>query len=64
MGRFAVVSAALAALLWAAPASAHGCHPGWQHAPQGEWHSHGKGCELRSGIGVTRAKQRGKRRTG
>jgi hypothetical protein len=62
--RFALASAAIAALFWSAPASAHGCHHGWQHAPKEGWHSHGASCDPRRGIGITRAKQSGKRRPG
>jgi hypothetical protein len=64
MTRFALASLAVAALFWAPPASAHGCHRGWQQAPKEGWHSHGPNCDPRHRIGVTRAKQRGKRRAG
>src|SRR4051812_37397725 len=37
--RFALACIAIAALFWFGPASAHGCHHGWQHAPKEGWHT-------------------------
>jgi hypothetical protein len=64
MTRFILASliAASAALFWSSPASAHGCHKGWQQAAAQGWHSHGAKCDTRHGLGVTqRSKQRVKR---
>jgi hypothetical protein len=66
MTRFILASAifASAALFWSRPASAHGCHRGWQQGGAQGWHSHGAACEPRRGVGVTqRTKPRVKRGT-
>ncbi|BAQ47302.1 MULTISPECIES: hypothetical protein [Methylobacterium] len=52
--RALAVSIGLLTALWVAPAAAHGCHQGWQHAPAEGWHSHGMKCEPRKGLGVSR----------
>jgi hypothetical protein len=41
-----------AATIYAAPASAHGCHADWQLSIREGWHNHGKRCEPRQGIGL------------
>jgi hypothetical protein len=58
----AVVSLPLMLALGAAPASAHGCHHGYQQAPEGV-HRHGQKCERQDGVSERRkstpkAKQR------
>ena len=55
---------ASAALFSTAPASAHGCHQGWQQGSANGWHSHGPKCDARPGFGVTHRAKRVKRRTG
>lgn len=64
MTRFALIVGSALAFAWVStPASAHGCHAGWQQAPQNGWHSHGAKCETKSGIGVTkRSPKKAKRR--
>ena len=66
MTRFILALAVLAsaALLSSGPASAHGCHRGWQHGAAQGWHSHGATCETRPGIGVSQRVKRAKRRAG
>jgi hypothetical protein len=44
-----VVLLPVALALGATPASAHGCHQGWQAGPGG-LHRHGPKCERREGI--------------
>lgn len=43
--RFALVAVAMLGAVWAAPASAHGCHSHYEQS-QG-WHNHGKECKAR-----------------
>ena len=51
----------LALALSAVPASAHGCHQGWQQSAEGV-HRHGPKCERREGV-TERRKQRAKQRS-
>ena len=58
----AALSLPLMLALGAAPASAHGCHHGYQQAPEGV-HRHGQKCERQEGVSERRkatpkAKQR------
>ncbi|MBB3903200.1 hypothetical protein GGR33_002702 [Methylobacterium brachythecii] len=57
-----VASIGLVAALWVAPATAHGCHHGWQQSKMEGWHSHGLRCDARKGLGVSRrTKPQGRR---
>jgi hypothetical protein len=47
--RLAALLLPLMLALYAAPASAHGCHQGWQQSPEG-LHRHGSKCERREGV--------------
>ena len=59
MHRFVFACVAMAALTYAVPASAHGCHSAWQQSVREGWHGHSKSCEPRRGLGVS---ERGKAR--
>jgi hypothetical protein len=61
MSRCAIAFIAFAALFWAAPASAHGCHHGWSYTPQEDWHSHDRKCQPHLRFSASRAKQPSKR---
>ena len=57
MTRLAATSLAFATLLWgAAPASAHGCHRGWQYTPQEGWHNHDRKCQPHERFSASRAR--------
>jgi hypothetical protein len=66
MTRFILALSVLAsaAVFSSAPASAHGCHRGWQQGGANGWHSHGPKCDARPGLGLSHRAKRVKRRLG
>ncbi len=58
MQLFAALLLTLMLALNTAPASAHGCHQGWQQSPEG-LHRHGAKCERRDGV-TDQRKQNGR----
>lgn len=47
---------AFAALLWAAPTFAHGCHPDWRYTVEEGWHSHDRKCQPHERFSRSRAR--------
>jgi hypothetical protein len=56
MSRLGIAFIAFATVLWAAPASAHGCHPDWRYTPQDDWHSHDRKCQPHQRFSRSRAR--------